>query len=116
MADEPEKPEDTPNVPARRQARRQGESVEIDPKDLKDAIWAARNGNLQSYECPMCKSLGNWFMHQDIFVVARPGAVQAINVIPAHQDTYATNNDTAYRADCLHCGFIALFRVGIGPR
>ena len=80
----------------------------------RDQFLDAREAGMQQRECPFCKNK-NWHFHRDIFVVARPGAIQAVNVIPAHQDTYSTNRDTVYRADCLSCGFVALFRVSFGP-
>jgi hypothetical protein len=82
--------------------------------NVRDQILDAREAGMQQHECPFCKSK-NWHFHRDTFVVARPGAIQAVNVVPAHHDTYSTNRDTVYRADCLSCGFVALFRVNLGP-
>src|SRR6266550_3594236 len=80
-----------------------------------DEMWAGRQARMQYYECPMCKAK-NWHFHQTTFAVSHFGSARARpNVVPAHHDCFATVNDTAYRADCLSCGFIALFRVGFGP-
>jgi hypothetical protein len=81
-------------------------------KFLED-VWEDRKKALDTRECPICKAI-NWDLHKNSYVVPATGTF-----ITGTNNSYwqceAQNSHRVRRADCLSCGFVALFRLGIGP-
>jgi len=86
--------------------------ISID-KFLKE-IGAVRESDLQQRECPMCKAKSSWHFYKGSYVVAKRGRLIMV-AGESYFECRAHNSDHVMRADCMECGFVALFKLGVGP-
>ena len=76
-----------------------------------------RRQDFSMHTCPICKSERSWELEDGVFYVARSNAlVPGERGASAQHRLGAHNCDAVRKAVCLNCGFVALFKLGLGPR
>ena len=88
----------------------------IPARDFLKGIQDVREADLSVYDCPMCKKSGTWIYDgYTNYILARAANKGELTETGLESELVGQVGDMVTRADCSNCGFVALFRRGLGP-
>lgn len=88
----------------------------IPSEEILKSIQNVRESDLSVYDCPLCKRSGTWIYDGETsYVLTRLTGKAKVDGDEIQHEVAAQNSDGIARADCSKCGFVALFRRGLGP-
>jgi hypothetical protein len=88
----------------------------IPADEIMKSIQNVRESDLSVYDCPLCKSSNAWIYDGETsYVLTRLTGKAKVDGDKIQHEVAAQNSDGLVRADCSNCGFVALFKRGLGP-